>query len=97
MFFYQVIKLMISSQSKSKQHVGSAATAQINDFRDATTDTDDSSAASKSSRFECYLPNKSGKLHNYELEVGKSHILIISSSKQKVKAKLTTTIIHAKE
>ena len=88
---------MISSQSKSKQNVGSAATAQINDIRDAKTDTDDSSAASKSSRFSCFLPNKSGRLHYYELEVGESHILIISSSKQKVKAKMTTTIIHAKE
>ena len=88
---------MATSATKHSQQAISAVKVQINDFREATTGTDDSSAASTPSRFICYLATKSGKLCQYELEVSESQILIISSSKQKVKSKLTIATIHAKE
>ena len=89
--------MMTTSATKQSQQASSAANVKMNNFRDATTGTDDSSAASTPSRFICYLATKSGKLCQYELEVNESQILIISSSKQKVKSKLTIATIHAKE
>ena len=88
---------MATSATKQSQQAGSAACANFNNFREATTGTDDSSAASTPTRFTCHLATKSGKLCQYELEVTESQILIISSSKQKVKSKLPHATIHAKE
>ena len=48
-------------------------------------------------QFTCYLATKSGSLCDYLISVDAKNIQIISSSKGKVKSKLTTASTHAKE